>query len=184
MSQNRIVYQEWIVNLGYDPARSRPEAAEVEPSYDEEVILAVTRALETLSEEEAALVRSFHFQGLSYQDISRATGREVYRLELLHRRALRSLAARLRPLVATEDVRRERRNTGCPLCCHPAREQIDRLLNSKRREETWKRINAILKERYAVPSLSPRLIIGHLKYHRSPEQKAGNPGPSFGESIA
>ncbi len=183
MGQNRILYQEWIVKLGRDPARSWQEAADTGEGYNDEIVMAVTRALETLSEEEAAMIRRFYFQGLSYQEISRITGREIYRLGALHRRALRKLTARLRPLVQETCNRDDFRKTGCPLCDHPAREEIDRLIYSKRREETWKRMIKTLRKEYALPIRSPQLIIGHLKYHAPAEKEAGDSSARSGESI-
>lgn len=183
MGQNRIVYQEWIVNLGRDPARSWPEAADTGGGYNDEIVMAVTRALETLSEEEAAMIRRFHFQGLSYQEISRITGREIYRLDALHRRAMRKLTVGLRPLVEESCRRDHFPKTGCPLCSHPAREEIDRLIHSKRREETWKRMIRILRKKYALPIRSPQLLIGHLKYHTLAEKEAAGGSARSGESI-
>jgi hypothetical protein len=184
MGTSKLVYQEWIVTLGRDPARSWQEAACVRPSYDDEAILAVTEALEMLSEEEAALIRDFHFRGLSYEDISRTTGREIYRLELLHRRALRSLTVRLRPWFESKDARTGHPQSTCLLCRHPARKEIDHLLHSKRREETWKRIITILRETYKAPIRSPQQIIGHLKYHQPAHKDAVRQPPGSGESIA
>lgn len=184
MGQNRIVYQEWIVKLGCDPARPWHETVDSGQEYNNEIMMAVTGALETLPEDEATMIRHFYFQGLSYREISRITGREIYRLDALHRRALRKLTALLRPLVEKTYGRNDCPGTDCALCNHPARQEIDRLIHSKRREETWKRTIKTLQQDYALPIRSPQQIISHLKFHHPAEKEAGNGSVPPGENIA
>jgi hypothetical protein len=183
MNQNRIVYREWIVRLGYDPTGPKPTVAEGGRGYNHDIVMAVTRALEALSEEEADLIRRFYFQGMSYREISRITGREIYRLDGVHGRALRKLKALLQPLVEGRCGREDRLNIDCPLCRHPARQEIERLINSKRKEETWKRIIKILRRNYALPIRSPQLIIGHLMYHCPEAKEADESSKQYRETT-
>lgn len=184
MGVGRIIYQEWIVALGRDPGRSWQEAAEVEPSYNRDDVRAVTEALEALAPEEADFIRRFYFQGLAYEDISRETGRDIGRLILLHRRAVKSLVARLRPWSGGRKADDDPVRLACPLCRHPDREEIERLLHTKRSEETWKRILTILRRSFGMPHLTPRQIVGHLKYHHPVGKMNLDPGPGSAATIA
>jgi len=166
MGKERIIYQEWIVALGRDPSVPWQEAASSGGSYDTAIITAVGKALSSLSEEEAAFIRLFYFQGLGYREISEKTNREIYRLEALHESAVRKLKTRLRRFLENRfDISSPVKYPDCPLCNHPEREEIDRLIRTKTAAETWKRIIKTLRDKYGLSIVMPQRLIGHKKYH-------------------
>lgn len=184
MGVSMLGYQDWIVASDCDPGRSWPETVRAGEFYNQDAILAVTQALDSIPEDEAAFIRRFYFQGLTHEEIGRETGRDTDRLILLHRRAVRSLIARLRPRYNHQEAGNTPPRPDCPLCRHSDRQGIERLLHTKRREETWKRIIAILRETFGTPNLTPRQIVGHLKYHHPQEKPADGRGADSAETTA
>lgn len=184
MGFSKLVYQDWVVAQESDPGRSWPETVQAGKSYNQDAIQAVTRALDGISEDEAAFIRRFYFQGFTYEEIGRETGRDTNRLILLHRRAVRSLIARLRPRCKHREAGDILSRSDCPLCRHSDRQGIERLLHTKRREETWKRIIAVLRETFGMPILTPQQIVGHLKYHHPPDKPADDRGPDSAANTA
>jgi hypothetical protein len=170
MGQARIVYQDWIVALGHDPDISWQEAAALRQPYNIEVIKAVNRALEQLDPEEAALIRLFYMQGVSYREISLMTGRDIYRLAAQNVAALKKLKALLSGFVKNRFTIKSPSGLKCPLCDHPRRPDIDRLLRSKTDAETWKRIYQVLRDDFDLRVFPARKLIGHLKYHAQKEE--------------
>ena len=164
MSRARVVYQDWIVNLGYDPSGPRPD--QLSPTeYNSNIIAAVNDALTGLDREEAAFIRLFYYQGKGYREIGEISRREIYRLEALHRRALRKLKTRLTASLAETVPLPTCTPPACVLCRHPDREKIDRLIVSKPDTETWKPIIDILKQEFGIKIGTPQCLIGHKKYH-------------------
>jgi len=110
MPSSRIIYQNWIAELGRDPSTSFRQEV---PAYGNNAVPAtdgtadrselihreVRAALGELSEDERELVEQVDFMGRFCSEIAASTGRSEHRLEALHRRALRKLKRRLAPLV-------------------------------------------------------------------------------------
>jgi len=165
MAKERIVYQNWIVSLGRDPSLPADNTVGETASYNEEILSAVQVALAALTSEEESFIRAFYFQGWGYRQISGQTGRELYKLEALHQRAVDKLKTHLSVLLDGKYGLAERRPRTCPLCQHERRAEIDRVLASKKEWETWGRCLSILREQYGIPVRTPQLLIGHCKYH-------------------
>jgi len=170
MGQLRIVYQNWIVGLGHDPDISWQEAASRGKPYNQSVIKAVNQALNQLDPEDAALIRLFYMQGISYREISALTGRDMHRLVAQNTIAVKKLKILLTEFVESHFNIDARSNSGCPLCNHPRRAEIDRLLQTKSDTETWKRIYQVLRDDFDLCVFPARKIIGHLKYHSIKEK--------------
>lgn len=172
MSKGRIIYQEWIVDLGRDPGLTWQEAAARNERYDDETITAVNEALAELPAVEEDFLRLFYFQGMGYQEISRITGRRVHRLERLNQEILRKIRRRLEPLLDRKfRSQREMIDCQCLLCRSPQRDQINRLIGTKKKNETWRRIIRILDADYGLKILSPQQLITHSKYHLKGKEK-------------
>lgn len=172
MSKPRIIYQDWIVELGHDPAVSWQEAAAGDSNYNQRLIRAVNRSLACLTDEEAWFIRRFYFMGMGFREIGRITGREIYRLESIHNRALRKLRRSLRNLVGPDGrIKTTESELGCPVCLHEDRKDIDRLIEGKQPRETWRRILKILGDKYGLKIKAPQRLIGHWKYHMIGKEK-------------
>ncbi len=182
MKRAKIVYQDWIVQLGHDPdlfpeerliqAESGTEGISFFASsshVSDEIEQAVAKGMQTLTEDEREFIARFHFMGESYQEIAEKSGRIPHKLEALHRRALRKLKLTLtefavkRYNLAINDS--ELRAAQCPLCQSPYCLDINQLINQKPAHETWRPIIRVLREQYGISIRSPQVLIGHQKYH-------------------
>lgn len=202
MGRNRIVYRNWIVELGTDPAEMRNikyrnyqpeegltvedgsinEVSEEAMSYPDDegcqealrrqiyIREQVSAALRRLSEDEKEFIERFYYIGQSYRQISEKSGRAVYKLEALHKRAIKKLKKELSPLVAelydvTFIPAAEINFKTCPLCRSPHRAEIDRLIHSRDPKGTWQPVIRTLEEKYGLRIKTPQVLIGHEKYH-------------------
>lgn len=192
MAKQRIVYSNWIADIGYDPSQ-QPETEEngipdhLLVSFDEigaaviagppgrktkvnqarlELLQAKVRtAVELLDDEEREFIIRFHFMGESYRQISERSGRAIYRLEALHKRAVRKLKNELTSFVAARFGVKQSPVTPCRLCTSPHRDQIDRIIGSRDRSMNWRPVIRLLRDKCNLKIKSPQLLIGHEKYH-------------------
>ncbi len=167
MVKDRLVYQDWIVALGHDPCLHWQEAAGAGTSYNAAAIRAVTEALGMLSEDEAAFIRLFYFQGMRYEDMGRLSGRAKHKLARLHQKAIRKLRLCLQEILDPPPPRAPSAPSQitCLVCNHPRRDEINLLIKSKSNRETWKRIIRTLRQEYDLMIPNPHRLIGHRKYH-------------------
>jgi hypothetical protein len=180
MSQRRLIYRNWIADLGRDPdeappaetcAESDSEGPAIawvtgdEGSRSQHVSAAVEEALAGLSEDEREFIERFYYMGQTYVQISEQSGRAVHKLATLHRRATAKLKRRLAPLVAELYGVTKAAGHDCPICRSAERESIDRIIRSKPEPEPWGPTLCRLRETYGLTIKSPQAIIGHLRYH-------------------
>ncbi len=197
MSSSRIVYQNWIAEIGIDPERLRTNRYQGDPlreaiSLDDpaagkisrdqarrvseeeksrrEIRLQVRRALEALSDEERELIVHFYLMGKSYRELSDRTGRSVHKLEALHKRAVKKLRKELAGFVEQRFGIVTTSHSDCPICNSPYAAEIDRLIGNRDKTTTWKPLITTLREKYNLRVGSPQTLIGHEKYH--------GPGPT------
>ncbi len=170
MSSNRVVYQNWIADLGRDPGRP-PVAGPSEPEdraateRQEQIRAAVAEALRRLSDDEREFIERYHFMGRTYREIAELSGRAMHRLEALHRRSLKKLQKELMPLVKQLFELAPTPNTACPICTSPAREQIDQLIASRDPAGTWRPVMKQIRDEFNIGVITPQTLIGHEKYH-------------------
>ncbi len=190
MSSSRIVYQNWIVEIGHDPdtkvtpngrslfcsdlisldhpgaaVLSDAEAVSTCVERRELIRRSVTEALDNLDDDEREFVIRFHFMGESYRRIAEKSGRGIYKLEDLHKRSLRKLKKQLAAFVheafgLDSEVIRD-----CPICRSPFAAELDEIIRNRDRTATWHPVLSLLKTKYNLSIRSPQLLIGHEKYH-------------------
>jgi DNA-binding CsgD family transcriptional regulator len=128
-------------------------------------VTAVRGALSRLSEKEREIVERFHFCGESTAQIGARLNFSEFRVYAALRQARRKLKRILRTYVQKRyGVPIETEN--CPVCRSEKREAIDRLLKTKTKEETWKRILQKLRNEYRL-CINPRSLDRHWKEHVS-----------------
>jgi hypothetical protein len=170
MSSNRVVYLNWIADLGRDPGQ-RPVAgpAEAEDPADierrERTGRAVAEALGRLTDDEREFVERYYFMGRSYREISELSGRAPHRLEALHQRALKKLQKELTPLVKQLYGLTPVAHNACPICASSVRDEIDRLIKSRDPAGTWRPVMKQIREEFNIGIITPQTLIGHEKYH-------------------
>jgi ABC-type metal ion transport system substrate-binding protein len=166
MPNARVIFQNWIVDIGYDPGR---KALILDTDNviipNERVTVAVRSALKKMSEVESEFIERYYFQGESYLKIGQALRWMPYRVEALHRRAVQKFRKHLAAFVKREFGVEIEINYECPLCKSSSKEKINKMIKDKKPEETWKKIIKTLKEKYKITIKTPQILIGHQKYH-------------------
>lgn len=171
MGQDRVIFLDWIEALGRDPVSTGEEIDSEPGGYNTLIITAVNQALNSLARDEAFLIRALYMQGMEFREISEITGRAVRRLDALHQRALKKLKRRLYEILKGKFNIPSPHDPACPLCNHPEAAEINRLVRTKTGRETWRRIMKILDDRYDLKLTTPQWLVGHQKYHLSPEEE-------------
>lgn len=169
MSNNRIVYQNWIVDLGRDPSRKKSPEMTLEEAENTALLrVRVQEALQCLGNEEKELIEQFYYMGRSYREISECSGRAVYRLEAMHKQALRKLHNELRYFILDRfhiDKTDEGNINKCPICNSPYRNDIDKLISQRDPTVTWKPVMCRLRKEYNIDIRAPQILISHERYH-------------------
>jgi len=164
MSNSRIVCQNWIVDLGRDPLKQGTQNPAFEKP-DEQIKEAVSLAIKKLNANEQEFIIQFYYMGKSYQEISNHTGRVIYKLEALHKRALKKLEARLQGFVNNRFEIKNRIKSDCLICNSEYANEIDNIIARRNPRDTWRPILKVLNEKYGIKIRSPQTLIGHKKYH-------------------
>jgi len=189
MSSSRVIYQNWIADLGRDPAvpvdpdspdeltgQTETRVDEIECSAVrpldpqesqrvERIREAVVEALSRLNENEREVVEQFHLMGRTYREIAELSGRTPHRLEALHERAVKKLRKLLAPLVKELYGLGSGSEVECPICSSPRRSEIDRLITERDQEKTWRPVMRRIKTAFGLKITTPQTLIGHQKYH-------------------
>ncbi|MEZ5359938.1 MAG: hypothetical protein R3F48_14065 [Candidatus Zixiibacteriota bacterium] len=164
MGKERIIYRNWIVDLGYDPANP-PDIFGGTVGYNQSLICAVDRAVNRLTADEADFIQRFYYQGQTYREIGQSTGRDTHNLEALHNRAVKRLRVILASSIQLPEAEKSAEEQTCPLCRHKHAAEINELISTRDKRETWRPIIRILKEKYNLRVSTPQLLIGHTRYH-------------------
>ncbi|HUV31921.1 MAG TPA: hypothetical protein VMY05_12660 [Acidobacteriota bacterium] len=178
MAGNRVIYQNWIADTGRGRRRDRsgsrsglddrtltPAQAAADRERRDLIGREVARALLALTDDEREFIERFYFAGQSYASVRESSGRDVHKLEALHKRALRKLRKELAPLVARLYHLHRAPEADCVICNSPFRPQIDLLIRYRDKSGTWKDIIGTLRSRYGIRIGTPQILIGHEKYH-------------------
>ncbi len=163
MSDNRIIYQNWIVELGRDP--DGPLLVGNTSTESRSIIHAVRSALDRLTEEEEEFIVRFYFMGQTYRELCEETGREEYKLSSLHGRSIRKIRSLLTGFVNREFKLPSPMNQNCLLCRSGRVDEINALIASRDKTATWRGVIRELKSRFGIEVKTPQLLIGHEKYH-------------------
>lgn len=182
MAESRIVYQDWIVELGRDPKTEHldfPQAFSLEDilknGFDlaqneidehrlEELKNEVKKAIDSLSEEEKEFIIRYHYMGKTLKEISEMTNREICKLVCYNKKILRKLKKRLSKFVFKRFGVKPEEND-CLICCSKFRAEIDNLIKNRDKRKTWRPIITILKTRYKIEIKTVQTLLGHEKYH-------------------
>ncbi len=164
MARSRVLYQQWIVDLGREPAQPTQEESSTD---DRRQIIreAVREALQKLNDDQREFIERFYYMGMCYEELAERTGRTMHRLEAIHKTALRRLRKELQPFVAATFGIDSEVITDCPICASPYRDEIDQLIAAKPESATWSGVMQELAERFDLRITTPQTLIGHSKYH-------------------
>jgi hypothetical protein len=164
MGESRIIFQEWIVNMGIDPQGRGWYSTAGPVCYNQSIVTAVTRALDELDPDESEFIRRYYMQGMGCDEIVGTYRRNLDRLTALHLRAVRKLRARLAALLGGRFNVPSHSSAPCPLCAHPSRLAIETMIRLKPPHEPWTALLRYVRQHFGL-SVSPQRLIGHKRYH-------------------
>ena len=125
----------------------------------------VDKAMGKLDKMERRFIRYFYFDCLSYNRISFILNKSKDRLERIHRAALEKLKYILKDYVSQRYKLKITPTSKCLICSHPRRKEIEDIINTKKKEETWKRILKVFMKEFNLEIKSPQSLINHKKKH-------------------
>jgi hypothetical protein len=168
MSNNSAIYKNLIAERGFDPAGIERffETVTGDIEGGNEVDLVVRWALESLEEDEMEFIIRFYFMGQGYPEISEKSGRKIYKLEALHKRAIRKLSSKLKVFVNRRFGIRHRKTGHCPVCESPFHRAINEIISNREDGSTWRPVMQEIYEQFGIKIKSPQTLIGHWKYHQ------------------
>jgi hypothetical protein len=165
MTGHRMITNTLIIEAAGDTAALWSADCDSNAGYNDEIIVAVRRAIDGLDPDEAEIVRMYHLQGMTYPQISALIGCPPRRLVNRHRTARKKLRLRLHRMLAGRYHVPARLRLDCPLCDHPRAIEIDDLIRAKREDDTWRKTMRILKIDFDIAVIRPQILITHRKYH-------------------
>ena len=136
------------------------------PSIRREIIRReVRKAVARLPYHQREFIECFYFMGETYEQIEKRLGKERYKLERIHHQALERLRFLLADFVEAHFGIKVERANRCPICSHPEREKIERILERKRPEESWRPAMKILRTEFELKLSTVQTVIAHLRKH-------------------
>lgn len=133
--------------------------------FREETTLKVREAMGRLTPLERQFVEYFYFEDKTYREISVILSKSIRRLEGIHQRALAKLKMLLSDYVKARFKLDLAEETECLICKSPFRQELDKLIQAKKEEETYKTLIRIFREKYGLDIKTPQVIIGHKRKH-------------------
>ena len=162
----RVSYQNWIADIGFNPVDINNIMLEYRPvKPNRKIISAVQQALGKLTSREREIIMRYYFEGESLDHIAVAIGKQVNQVATIHRRAVNKLKRFLAIFVKNEFGIKNELTKNCPLCNSVDKNEINKIIKTKKEEETWRRTILELKKKYRIIIKSPQILIGHQKYH-------------------
>jgi len=166
--RKRIRVLNWVTGKE-EPDFALTEIELIEKLKDEELSVEleekVAKALDKLDSLEREFIRYFYFDCLSYNKISLLLNKTKDRLERIHRSALEKLRFCLKDYVSQRYKLRIPQEKRCLICSHPSRKELEDLIKAKKKEETWKKILRIFREKFNLEIKTPQILINHQKRH-------------------
>lgn len=167
MPQNRIIYQNWIVEIGADPKKIK-KSSNFENNVNnnpDNIIKEVNSALAKLDVDEREFIIRFYYMGETYNRIAEISNRSIHKLNAFHQQILKKLNNYLKNFVNGKfniDINEE---SLCPICRSEYKPEIDKLIKSRDKRKTWKPLKDLIEKKYHVKFRTPQVLIGHEKYH-------------------
>jgi hypothetical protein len=124
----------------------------------------VREALDELTDVERLIIERHDFEGLSLPNMAAELGWPCSKVQATRRRALRRLRKVLAPFVQ-ERFGVSPPSNDCSICASPFRRDADRIIAARVREEPYSKVIRRLRHDFKIAIISPKTIIGHVKYH-------------------
>lgn len=126
----------------------------------------VRQAVNALGQKHRQVIEMYFFENLNLSQIEQETGQSQHQVQKLLREAILMLKSTLAEIVCNRWPDRFQKINRCPICLHPERKMIERVISGKKEAESWGIINKRLKKRVGETFNPPSIMINHIKYHR------------------
>jgi RNA polymerase sigma factor (sigma-70 family) len=170
--RGRIRYQGWVKDIcsvwnhGINEASPPDHSTKTfSPEACDSINREVRKAVAKLRPDERRFVEMFYFEFNSYREIARRLDRKTHKLERIHQRAIGKLRLLLAGFVKEHFGLDVEQNTDCIICSSSHREEMDRLINTKKEEETYSSLIKRFKQKYGIEIKTPQVLIGHRRKH-------------------
>ncbi len=182
MRKRRLIYLNWIAELGGDPTCSFTKSS-VLSSFDnnktdisdtvqiDNLRERVSEAVKSLDEPEQDFIHQYYYLGLGHRQISELTGRRIHKIEAYHKRTLNRLRIYLSEFVEREYGVHDEKYPDCQICSSDECDQINRIIARRDKTETWRPVMREISRISGVYIRSPQILIGHEKYHMKKLEK-------------
>ena len=125
----------------------------------------VRKEVESLETPHQETIKQYYFESRSIEEIAADLSlSEDDTRHLLHE-ALTILKSRLAGLMKARYPSKFINSQDCPICSHPRRQQIEKIIAGKKPGQSWGVINEKLKRKIGRAFNPPRYMIVHHKYH-------------------
>jgi hypothetical protein len=126
----------------------------------------VRQAVNTLDDKRRRVIEMYFFENLNLCQIEQETGQSCHQVQKLLREAMLMLKHSLTDIVCNRWPDRFKEANRCPICKHPQRKTIEKIVKCKKQSESWGIINKRLKKKVGQTFNPPSIMINHIKYHR------------------
>jgi hypothetical protein len=145
--------------------------AEYIPNNDDEspdyraFLNSVRHAVKALPVSHQRAITMYYFENRETDNIAADLQLDNTDVCKLLREGLNMLKYRLADLVKKRWPNRFTRIRPCPICSHPRRLDIERIIAAKQPTDSWGKVNRALKRDVGCAFNPPSVIISHIKYH-------------------
>jgi hypothetical protein len=154
---------DWIYQTHKTPLWQSETTAEGQV-LRQELASKVREALNELTAVERITIERHDFEGLSFAKIAAELEWPYSKVLIVRRRALRRLRKVLAPYVQ-ERFGVSLPSLDCPICISPLRREAENTIAERKREESYSKVISQLRHDCKITIISPKTIIGHMKYH-------------------
>jgi hypothetical protein len=149
-----------LINIAADIAPDLNESEDYQEFLDQ-----VRQQVYSLNSNHRTVAVKYYFENLEIEQIAAETGLNEQDIRKLLRESLLILKSALTEIVRRRWPDRFLQLKTCPICDHPAKIEIERIISMKKPEESWGTINQRMKRMIGCSFNPPILMINHLKYH-------------------
>ena len=118
-----------------------------------------------LEEEYRQVIIIHFFEDKSIEMIARETNTSAWQISIRIQEALKILKYSLAEIVRKRWPGRFDNLYLCPICNHPQKKEIEKIITAKKKQDSWGLLNKRLKKKIGLELNPPSIIINHIKYH-------------------
>ncbi|MCP4583491.1 MAG: hypothetical protein GY839_17925 [candidate division Zixibacteria bacterium] len=126
----------------------------------------IRRQVYSLDNNHSRVVVMYYFENLELERIAVETGLDHRDIRKLLRESLMILKYALAEAVQKRWPGRFKKLNPCPICNHPARTEIEKIISARKPGESWGTINKKIKRQIDSTFNPPIIMINHTKYHK------------------